>query len=357
MKKSKILSVGCGGCGNNQLNTFLNTDVRYTGIFMNTNLREMKDLSHFNKKRNCFYIPNADGTGQQRDLAEEYLKEEAPKFAEMIKNFIDQDYVIFKSSLNGGTGSKSIIMLAKVTKHFCPEKSLNIVGTLPSLNKDTIDFSNTIDTWNELIDLKEKGIIDSIQFIDNNKGFTEEEINLKSMQELNSGFDIMSGKIDEEDSKRVHKASGYKVVLKLNDKIKDTKLAITQAISNSMFYIPENLSCTHFIANINSSKFNPNIIEQYFKGAKTTFTKVNVKNEGSTVIVLGGCDMPTEERDLINEALNESINTNESKNETNNLKIRNEYKEELSPTKDDSLQEETNEDLNKIFANPNFWDE
>jgi hypothetical protein len=355
MEKRKILFVGCGGCGNNQLNTFLDTDVRYTGIFMNTNLREMKDLKHFNKKRNCFYIPNADGTGQNRDLAEDYIKAEAPKFAEMVKNFIDQEYVIFDASLNGGTGSKAMILLAKVTKHFCPDKSLNIVGTLPDLNKTTIDFSNTIDTWNELIDLKEKGIIDSLQFIDNNNDYTEEEINLKSMQELNAGFDVVGGKIDTSDSKRVHQANGYKIILKLNDKIKDTKLAINQAINNSMFYIPDKISCTHMIANINSTKFNPNIIQQQFKGSM--FTKINTKNEGSTIIVLGGCNMPIEERDLINEALNESLDNKKEMNNIDDLKIINEFNEETKANKDIIQEKGIDEDLNNIFANPNFWDE
>ena len=35
------------------------------------------------------------------------------------------------------------------------------------------------------------------------------------MQELNIGFDVVGGKIDTEDSKRVHQASGYKIILRL----------------------------------------------------------------------------------------------------------------------------------------------
>lgn len=116
MKKSSVLAIGCGGAGNRLLNEFLELDRRYTGIFMNTNMAEMEDLKHFDRERRCFYIPNADGTGKDRKLAEQYIKDEAAKFVEMIKKFTNQNHIIFLTSANGGYWIKSFCYASKIDK-------------------------------------------------------------------------------------------------------------------------------------------------------------------------------------------------------------------------------------------------
>jgi cell division GTPase FtsZ len=49
MEKTNVIGIGCGGCGNHLVSTFLDMDKRYTGIFMNTNMSEMENLRHFNR--------------------------------------------------------------------------------------------------------------------------------------------------------------------------------------------------------------------------------------------------------------------------------------------------------------------
>lgn len=355
MEKSKILMVGCGGCGNKQLSIFLDFDARYSGIFMNSNLSEMENLKHFDRLRNCFYIPNADGTGKDRDLSEKYIKEEAPKFAEMIKKFINQDTVYFSGSLNGGTGSKAIILLSKLTKRFCPEKSLNILGTVPSINESDIDFNNTIDTWNEIIDLRKKGIIDTIQLIDNNKLDDEDEINRRAMAEFDSGFDVVGGKLDSSDSARVHHSKGYKVILKLDDKFKDTKEAINHSIMDSMFYSPDNLECDVMIGNINTNKLNLKTIKDEFE--VYDFVKFNESESSNNTVVLGGCEMPKEAIELVKEALKEIKKKKKARIEEEDLTVRRHIAaDEIQPKEVESNSKLSSKDINSIFANDNFWD-
>ena len=357
MEKSRVLILGCGGCGNQLLSKLLDLDSRYTGIFLNTNLSEMTNLKHFDRKRKCFYVANADGTGKKRDLAEEYLKEEAPKFSEMILKFENQDYITFLGSLDGGTGSKSMTLLPKLIKKLCPEKSINIVATFPKIDESDIAFENTIDTWNEINELKKRKIIDSIQFIDNNKGVSEEDINIKSMKELDNGFNVIGGKLDSSDSDRVHRSNGYKVILKLDKIIKNTKEAIDKAISDSMFYVPDNFECDIAIGNINTNIFDMKVIKNEFEAYG--FTKLIENQEGESIIVLGGCDMPKEAIELTKEALKETKNKKRRRViEDDEIVRRGHSEEEITEAKEKEAKSKlSSKDLNDMFADDSFWND
>lgn len=116
MDKSKMLLLGCGGCGNQQIDDLLSLDRSYVGLYMNTNLAEMKDKKHFDIDRRCFYIANADGTGKNKKKAEIYIKEDATHYIKSIVKFEAQKDVFILGSSNGGTGSTAIEMLPMLTK-------------------------------------------------------------------------------------------------------------------------------------------------------------------------------------------------------------------------------------------------
>jgi hypothetical protein len=355
MEKSRVLVVGCGGCGNNLASTLMDLDKRITSIFFNTNLAEMENLKHFDRLRRCFYIPNADGVSKNRDLAELYIKEEAPKFAEMIKKFTLQDFVIFSGSSDGGTGSKAMTMLPRLVKKLCPEKSLNIICTFPNLSEGEKSFENTIDFWNELIDLKNKKIIDSIQFIDNNKCMNEQEINIRAMQELDNSFNVASGKVDNSDSKRVHSTHGYKIALKLDKSIRDTQEAIDKAMSTSVYFMPDNFDCDSIVANINSNDFKLEVVKKNFQAYD--FTKFNENTDGDSTIVLGGCDLPREAIELAREALKELQNKKKRRVVEEDLII---TKPKSETDKKDAVEVDaksklSSKDLNDMFDDDSFW--
>lgn len=352
MEKSNILALGLGGCGNSQLSEFLGLDKRYTGIFMNTNMSEMEHLKHFDRNRRCFYVPNADGCGADRSLSELYIKDEAPKFAEMIKKFT-QDTIIMFASMDGGTGSKAMTMMALMIKKLCPDKSINLVPTIPSLDSTTVSFDNTIETWNEIVDLKSHGIIDSIMFIDNNKLEDEKEINVLAMKELHLGISISENNVDTKDSLRAHTCSGYKVILNLDNNISDLEKSCDLAIGKSMFYTPESLECNILIGRIND-RFSKKEIENKFQGYD--FRKINVDNKSKNMLILGGCDMPKEAIELIREAKKdlEKRKSNRVIEDLDDLKIRTQKKEKKAQYEQTSSKIESNE-LNDLFNDDDFW--
>lgn len=355
MKKTDVLGIGCGGCGNNMVDIFLDQDRRYTGIYMNTNMTEMENQKHFDRERRCFYIPNADGTGKNRELTESYIKEDAPKFADMILKF-PQRYVIMFTSGNGGTGSKAVVMLTKLIKQkLKSNKSINLVATFPNLSESEIDFNNTIDFWNEVIELKNKGLIDSIQFIDNDKPYSEQEINIKAMKQLDDSIDMVEGKLDTTDIDRVHEAKGYKVILELDNNIKDIDKAIDKAIESSVYFMPTNFDCSCMVGNINGESFDEKNIKSKFD--IYDFNKFNTNTDGKSVLVLGGCDMPTEAIDLIQEALKETKEKKRKRDVKQDVfvEVKNNAKAKVNNDEvtDSKL---SSKDLNDMFNDDSFWD-
>lgn len=383
LDRSNILAIGCGGCGCSQLDILMDLDIRYSGIFMNTNLSEMENLKHFDQNRRSFYIANADGTGKNRDVAAKYIKEDAPKFAEVIRRYINQTYVIFLGGMSGGTGSKAMIMLSKLTKRLCPEKSVNIIATFPDCNLSILDYKNTIDTWNELIELREKGIIDSLQFINNNKcedlSIDLQGINIKAMNDLNDSFNIIGNKLDSSDFERTFKSKGYRIMLKLDPAIKSIDFAIKQSLYNSVFYGLEALEnfdklnaqnqfeCDAFIGNVNTDIYDLNVIQKKIKSYD--IDKFNIDKSQDTFIILGGCSLPTEgidwSKEMLENLLTEKkerkmnkdlfINIDKNINDNNTLESINKEIASTTTTDKKSSSKLSSKDIKNLFED-DFWD-
>lgn len=356
MLKEQMLIIGAGGCGNRQLNKIMELDVRYSGIFLNSNLSEMETLENFSRDRRCFYIPNADGCGKDMNKMEIYAQEEAPKFVMMAQKF-PMDYVTFLTGSDGGTGAMATIVYAELLKSVCPEKSINVVATFPSLTEtDEVNFKNAIRFWNEMLRLKKSGVIDSIQYIDNNKG-TEDEINERAMKELNESFEVVNGKLDASDSKKVHATNGYKIFVKLDKDTPDLDQAKSKAINNSVFFMPTNFDCDKIIGDINITKHSFKDIRQEYEGYD--FSKFNQNNDGETKLLLSGCRMPKEVIDLMTEALDE-IQTKKKKKANNrnddNLVIDIDDKKENKTSNHDNVGNRMDgNQLNNMFKDNDFW--
>lgn len=354
MEKEKNLIIGCGGCGNRQLETLLSLDIRYTGIYLNSNLSEMEKLKHYDGDRRAFYIPNADGCGKDMDKMEVFCKEEAPKFTVMMNKFSTYKYITFITSANGGTGAMATIMFSKLLKRkIFPDKPINVVATYPALTETEIDFKNATRFWNEMITLKQKGIINSIQYIDNNKG-DEEEVNLKAMKELNDSFDIMNGKLDSTDSAKVHCTTGYKVFLKLK-KDETFRESVENSVKESVFYMPDNFECDKIIGDVNTNEFDINDIKKKFDFYD--FNKFNFKKDGETKILISGCEMPKETIELIREAEKEIQSKKEKRVIQDDLIIRTKDTNKKEDPKQESKSRLSSKDLDDMFKDDSFWDD
>ena len=350
MQINKMLIVGFGGAGNRQLDTLLSINRRYTGLFFNTNLQEMKELEHYEENRMSYYVSNADGCGQDRDLCKKYLQSEAPKIMDTLRKFEDKEVFVFLASASGGTGSRAITYLSPIIKKIFPNKSINIVVTLPSKNSSVPELDNAIDTWNEIIELKRDNIIDSIMFIDNNKFNDESLINKKAMQELNSCLTFQGSVIDSTDSKRVNTSKGYKVILNLSE-IDNLEDNIEIAMQKSPFYFPSELESNYLIASVDKD-IDLNDIKSLFKGYD--FKKVETHDKNNK-IVLGGCEMPRKAIKNIKEAKEEllSLKKNKITEDFDELKIR--THKDIGKVNDN--EKITNEDLDELFENDDFWNQ
>lgn len=346
MRLDDLLVIGLGGCGNNQLEELLSINRRYTGLFFNTNIIEMKKLSHYDE-RLSYYIANADGTGQDRKLCLDYLRSDAPKIMDKLTGFNDRDTIVMLASASGGTGSKAITFLPTVIKKIYPNKSINLVVTMPKRNSTSILLDNATDTWNEIIELKRNNIIDSLMFINNNKLNDENIINKKAMKELNNCLTFKGKSIDTTDSKKVNTSKGYKVFLELND-IDNLEDNISMAIDKSMFYIPSDLESNYVVGCIESN-IDSNDLNSLCKGYE--FSKVET-NSDSSKIVLGGCEIPRKAIKDIREAKEELmlLKRNRITEDIDDLKIRThkdiEKKEEVKIN---------DKDLEDLFNNDDFW--
>jgi hypothetical protein len=260
------------------------------------------------------------------------------------------------TSGNGGTGSKAVIMLTKLIKQkLRSNKSINLVATFPNLSESEIDFNNTIDFWNEVIELKNKGLIDSIQFIDNDKPYSEQEINIRAMKQLDASIDMVEGKLDTTDIDRVHEAKGYKVILELDNDIKDIDKAIDKAIESSVYFMPSSFDCNCMVGNINGESFDEKGIKSKFD--IYDFNKFNTNVDGKSTLVLGGCDMPTEAIDLIQEALKESKEKKRKRDVKQDVFVEVKTNTKAKVNNDEVTDSKlSSKDLNDMFDDDSFWD-
>jgi len=355
INKSSLLVIGSGGCGNRQLNEIMDLDGRYTGIFMNTNMSEMEDLKYFERQRRCFYVANADGTGKQRDLADMYIKEESPKFIDQLVKFTNQNVITLMGSVDGGTGSKAIILLTVLIKKHLPNKSVNLIATFPSMNEGEVAYNNTIETWNELLNLKKRGYIDSIQFVDNNK-YDENTINKLLARDFDDSFNLVGDNLDNSDLEKAHLAKGYKVMLRLDKDITDVKKAIDTAIKKSCFYVPDNWECDVVVGSINTKSHNLSEIKDTFEAFE--LNKFNTKEDGDSFIVLGGCEIPTEPIQLIKECLKEVKKRKRDRVVQDDLIVRTAKPKEIieNPELKPSKSKLTADDLRAMQKDDSFWD-
>lgn len=364
MDKKRILLLGSGQCGNRLTNLMLEKDKRYTGIFCNASMSDMESLSNLDINRNMFYIPNATGTGKSPELASKYIKEEVHKLIDMIIKYPLQDTIVFITSTDGGFGNGSLKPTIQAIKHKCPDKSINVVGVMPSLTEGKIAFKNTIKFWNDMVFLKNKNLIDSVQFIDNNKRKTLEEINEEAIEELDYTLGFQGDTIDENDSKRINNEKGYKFLIKLDSKYRSIDVAIDNGIKNSVFIQPSVYDCKFMGVSVKKSDF-------YADDFKTKFDSLEAPycgyNEKENLILLSGMPIPKENMDIIKMAL---------KDIENKEKERVSIEEDLYISMDDDTENPINknasnqknnikkevkstissEELNNLFDD-NFWDD
>jgi len=304
MEKSKILLVALGQGAGNIVDGLLSKNKNYNGLFFNSSLFDIKPLKNANIDKNVYLYPGTDGSGRDRNKSKEMIRDNANAIGTLLRKYPQTEVMVVFTSMAGGTGSGAIKTFIQIASAAIPTTKINVVAILPSLTEDQLSFKNTIECWNDINSVI--NLISDIKFVDNNKRNTYKEINNEVVESLNLSYNLMGihadGNIDKKDSFRINTSEGSGIVLKLYDGLKDEKTAIDLAIKNSVFAQPDTYDCDYLGINLKTDGYDPNEVANCFEVYKSTYITYN---NDFNIVVLGGCDTPTESIKLVKMALDD----------------------------------------------------
>lgn len=362
MDKNRMLLIGCGKTGNVLINEMMKLDVRYTGLFVNSEYSDMASLEKFSPK-SAFVFNNANGSGKNRDMAKSYLIDQIQSLVDKVVSYPLHDVITIFTSADGGTGSgitPSLISLMHTTfERKNLDKKINLVAVMPNCDEsDKLSLDNAIAFWNEIMKIRET-CIDDIKFIDNTRGDSYREINELATIALNNSYSMNGkdpelGEIDNNDAKRFNCSKGFGLVLTLPENAPSTKRAIEIAINNSVFAIPNSYASNYLGVSLKRNKegitkYNYSEIKNFFQEVHVTNFKTS--NPKHSTIVLGGCSAPKDMIDMINEInedLKRKMKERELKNEAESLIIETDSVSNSKIQKNEGNALYTDEDLEDI---------
>lgn len=316
IKETKF--IGLGGAGSKLTNELYNINHSANIGFINSNANEMKILDNYTPSNGLFIDGN--GTGRSRQRAMESLKLSQEK----ILNFVDEDTGKYSTyslifSMDGGFGSGSFPMVAKLIKNinnrYGYNVDVNLIGVVPKNNSRKININNTLTAYADIKELVNKGIINSYQFINNNKMIKEKEFNSKIMNLINKSYTINNNELDLNDAKLINSTIGYKMVLELDNSFSG-KLgdAINYAFEDSCFLVPKNIGrCKKFGCSFVEEDFDKNEVLDKFN--ITEFDKEDYNDNDMNLIVMGGMSDPIEYFKKLEEIYNTKDEENDNEEE------------------------------------------
>ena len=217
MKRDSMIVCGLGQAGGNFADLMKTVNERYTPIFINSSLGDIKDLKWAKKDTNVFIYGGADGAGRDRNKAEQLLQSDKLRLASFIKKYAQFSYMLIYAGMSGGTGSGSISEFIKLVSTVFPKMKINVVGILPSLKEESLQLRNALDCYRDLSEVAD--LINDIKFINNNKRKTYSEINKEAILSIDKSYGMLGhskiGSVDEDNLTRVTTAKGYGVILEL----------------------------------------------------------------------------------------------------------------------------------------------
>jgi cell division GTPase FtsZ len=320
MEKGKMLLVALGQGAGNIVDGLLGRNSRYNGLFLNSSLFDIKPLKNAEIGKNVYVYPGTDGSGRDRNKSKEMIKDNVNSIGTLLSKYPLTEVVVVFTTMAGGTGSGAIKTFIQIAKKVLPNAKVNVVAILPSLKEDELAFKNTIECWNDINSTM--GLINDVKFVDNNKRNTYKEINNEVIESLDLAYSIIGihadGSIDNKDSFRINTAEGSGLILKLYDGLKDAKTAIDLAIKNSVFVQPDVYDCDYLGINLKIDGYDPYEVTKLFEVYKSTYITYNNKNN---IVVLGGCETPTESISLIKMALEDKNKRTLSRNKKRSVII------------------------------------
>jgi len=353
MKRDNLLIAGLGQCGNVLADLMRTVNERYTSIYINSSLGDIKGLRFADIDSNVFIYGGADGSGRNRERANKFILNDQVRLASFLKKYAQFKYILIFTAMGGGTGSGTVPEFIRTIKKIFPNMIINVVGVLPSLKEDNLQLKNALECCEELSEIS--NLINDIKFINNNKRDTYEEINTESIKLINKSYSMLGhdaiGSIDEDNLTNVTTSKGYGIVLQLPTNYSSLEDAISEAQEKSVFALPNDLDCEYGAINV-TEKYNIADILELINADKTMFKTYGKSN----LICLGGCETPNDDiEDIESELTERELKKGKNKNRgfsfkskhTNNTKT-NEKSETIEETKFEDIIDD--DDIDNLFS-------
>lgn len=341
MNKRKVLLIGCGKAGNRIINEILEGDKsgQLTGLFVNTSYKDMAELSK-RTEENTFLFTSADGSGRDRTIAQQYVKDQIKSLVSAITDYPLHDNVYLVTSADGGSGSGITPMICQLLRSAFDKKNLNrkinLIAIMPNQKiDDRLAFENAIGFWNDIVKIrKDKSgnefsikdkCLDSIKIIDNTKGKNYADINSKIVKTIINSFNMNGvhdeGDIDDKDALKFNTEKGFSIILDIPSGYDSASEAIDKAIKECIYGLPNSYNCEYLGISLNENDYLIDDVRNCFSTVnKTTYKTYN--KLGHNTVVLGGCSEPNELITNIAQKLEEIKNgITHNKNDNKDLTI------------------------------------
>lgn len=311
MNRDSFVLIGCGGGGSKLIDAIVNQDPRFLPFFINSSMTDIESLDNYDDiDKNYLCISNQNGAGRDRLIGKRFASKKGWSMIDVIKRF-DQKVIYLTTSFGGGSGSSITSVLLKAIKTMKEDgefdKTVNLIGILPSLNSSDEVLRNTIDTWKEIMSYN---CVDNMMFIDNNNTIngsllSEDEINENFAQLFDSIFEIPNSNgrnFDNGNLGRILTSKGCMYVYDLPSGCTSVEQALKQADNTSilakMFKIKdvmmiddgkEKMRCGFIGTSFNDENYNHEEILEKYKNLEEDFHGYNEENN---LVLLSGCLPP-----------------------------------------------------------------
>lgn len=352
MLKDRMIVAGLGQCGCVITNEMVNMNKRYFGCYVNSAIGDVKNLNNIDMDNDVFIFSGMDGTGRNRKLVQQMAQKDILRLSPFVKKYNQFKYMLVVNSFDGGTGSGLLPLFIKTVKMVLPHIKINVLGILPRLDEDNLKLENTLDCLQELESVID--MVNDLKFINNNCGYSYDEINEQAIHEIDMAYSITGShkadSIDNSDSENVNNCVGYGFILNLPERYNSIESALTIAKENSIFAVPNSFDCMYAGINVKEGVYDINELRKYIKASKSIYKTYNNK---FNVIVLGGCDTPSEQIENIKNELQDRKDNNTTRVLNRSFGVNKDRKEETKQKANKKVVIE-DEDLDDLFDDSFF---
>lgn len=353
MKRDSLLVVGLGQCGCTLTDLLKKVNNRYSTLYINSSIGDIKDLEYKNMDNNVFIFSGVDGAGRNRNKAKSFVESDKIRLASFMKNFSQFKYMLIFTSFGGGTGSGSLTDFIEICKTVMPSTLINLVGVLPSLKENKLELKNTLACLSDMNEVSH--LLNDIKFINNDKGEDYNEINSKAIRDIDLAYGMTAhskiGSIDEDNLTNVTTCKGYGVILKLDLNSDGILDSIEQAMKDSVFEIPNKLDGLYGAINVFDT-YSVKDIRESIDVKQTLYMAYGKKN----VLCIGGCSFPDTCIDNIEATLKEKELRDDTK-ENRVFSFKSKYNTEIVTNKEHEIKTNDyidDDDIDKLFNQENY---